>query len=168
MAIDLHLLINTKNKWVKQTGQLDEYFDSLLIDYTNASSDDLERVNDPWRWWLEVGQRRYSMLFKIALDYLSIPSTSCKCERAFSRAKQTITCDRNSFTSDTIEAIQFQQNWLQKQVVKSSLNDLSKHVRNVDKKQQAAAAGLAGDSTGGSPSGALASSPGQSEPMYVQ
>jgi hypothetical protein len=68
MAIDLHLLINIKNTRVKQTGQLDEYFDSLLIDYTNASSDDLERVNDPWRWWLEVGQRRYSMLFKIALD----------------------------------------------------------------------------------------------------
>jgi hypothetical protein len=72
---------------------------------------------------------RYPLVFKMACDYLSIPCTSCECERAFSKARRTITADRNSLGGETIEAIQLQRNWLQRGVVKSSLKDLEEVVR---------------------------------------
>jgi hypothetical protein len=72
-------------------------------------------------------------VFKIACDYLSMPSTSCECERAFSKARRTITCDRNQLSGATIESIQLQRNWLQQGVVKSSLRDLKSLVRKAEK-----------------------------------
>jgi hypothetical protein len=63
---------------------------------------------------------------------LSIPSTSCECERAFSKARRTITADRNRISGATIESIQIIRNWLQRGVVKSSLRDLEELVRKSD------------------------------------
>jgi hypothetical protein len=85
---------------------------------------------------------KYPILFKISTNYLSIPSTSCDCERAFSKARRTISDDRNSLGGLTIEAIQLLKNWIQRGVVKSQLKGLAKHVQNIDKKR----AGSAGNS----------------------
>jgi hypothetical protein len=128
-------------------GQVEEYFESLVTDLTTGSERDRELLNDPWQWWLQVGCNRYPILFKIATNYLSIPSTSCDCERAFSSARRTITCDRNSLHGDTIEAIQLQKGWLRRDVVKSLLRELEEHVQNLDKKRDlGATASLAGAS----------------------
>jgi hypothetical protein len=75
---------------------------------------------------------RYPIVFRMACDYLSIPSTSCGCERAFSKARRTITCDRNKLGGATITSIQLQRNWLYRGVVKSSLRDLEYLVRKAD------------------------------------
>lgn len=66
----------------------------------------------------------------MARDYLTIPSTSCDCERAFSKARRTITSDRNALSSDTIEALQLQKNWLNRSVVPSELADLQNFLSN--------------------------------------
>jgi hypothetical protein len=134
MAVDLHLMTNAKRKKQKRVTQLEEYFDDLLTEYTNGSERELQLLDDPWAWWLQVGRNRYPIVFKMATDFLTIPSTSCDCERAFSSAGRTITCDRNSLSPVTIEAIQLQKNWLQRDVVNSSLNELEKHVRSLTKK----------------------------------
>jgi hypothetical protein len=110
MAVDLHLLTNAKNKRQKRTSQLDKYFDDLVIDLTNASEQELQLLSDPWAWWLKIGRDKYPIVFKMAVDHLTILSTSCDCKRAFSKARRTITCDRNSLTSTTIEALQLQKN----------------------------------------------------------
>jgi hypothetical protein len=132
----------------------------LLSDVTNASERDLELLDDPWAWWLRIGRDRYSIVFKMAADHLSIPSTSCDCERAFSKARRAITCDRNSLSGATIEALQLQKNWLARGVVKSSLLELQKHVQNVDKKRS--------NSGSNSHLGDSASSADQSESLYGQ
>jgi hypothetical protein len=93
MNVDLHLLTNSKNKKQKRLSQLDEYFDDLLTEYTNGTDSSLELLDDPWAWWLQVGRTKYPILFKIATDYLSIPSTSCDCEHAFSKTRRTISDD---------------------------------------------------------------------------
>jgi hypothetical protein len=45
-------------------------------------------------------------MLRMACDYLSILSTSCECERAFSKARRTITADRDRLSGATIESIQ--------------------------------------------------------------
>jgi hypothetical protein len=84
---------------------------------------------------LVAGVWAYTLSYRVqmACNYLSIPSTSCECERAFSKARRTITCDRNRLSGATIESIQLQRNWLQRGVVKSSLRDLESLVRKAEK-----------------------------------
>jgi hypothetical protein len=137
MAVDLHLLTNTKNKRQRRVGQLEEYFEALVTDLTTGSERKLKLLDNPWDWWLQSGRHRYPILFKIATDYLTIPCTSCNCERAFSTTRRTITCDRNSLSGSTIEALQLQKNWLRCGVVKSSLTKLQKHIQTVNRKLQA-------------------------------
>lgn len=99
-------------------------------------------------------------MFKIAYDYLSIPSTSCECERSFSKARCTITADRNRLSGATIESTQLLRNWLQRGVVKSSLNDLEDLVRKFDQFEPAQVAPSQADDDG---------DPGsQSDELYCQ
>jgi hypothetical protein len=136
MAVDLMFLTGSKShKRQKRTTQLEEYFDDLRDDLTNASEQQLALLHDPWRWWLEIGRNKYPVVFKIATDYLSIPATSCECERSFSTAKRTITSDRNPLSAATIEALQLQKNWLRHGVVDSEVLKLQQHVQSWDSKQ---------------------------------
>jgi hypothetical protein len=137
MEVDLHLLTNAKGKRTKRVSQRDEYVDSLLFIHTSASETILLLLNsdDPWAWWLQVGRERYPILFNIAGDYLSTPSTSCECVRSFSKARRITSDDRNKLGGTTIEAIQLQKSWLRHGVVKSSLNHLKILVRKADKHQ---------------------------------
>jgi len=179
MAVDLHLLTNSKNKKQRRVRQLKEYFDALVTDLTTASEHELKLLKKPFEWWLQVGKKTYPILFKIAVDFLSIPSTSCECERCFSSARRTITCDRNSLSRDAIEALQLQKNWIQRRVVKSPLAELAKHVQNVDKKRSCQVidsnsstptSSLEGSSTSNSSTSSSTSTPtssaSQSEPPY--
>jgi hypothetical protein len=77
----------------------------------NATNNDSERVHvDPLTWWLKVGQTRYTTLFKMALNFLSIPSTSCECEGCFSKARRIIIIDRGLLFPSTVEALRLQRN----------------------------------------------------------
>jgi hypothetical protein len=136
IAVDLMFLTGSKShKRQKRASQLEEYFDDLREDLTNASEQQLALLHDPWRWWLEIGRQKYPIVFKIATDYLSVPATSCECERIFSTAKRTITSDRNRLSAATIEALQLQKNWLRHSVVKSEVLKLQQHVQRWDSKQ---------------------------------
>ncbi|KAK7178414.1 transposase-like protein [Paraphaeosphaeria sporulosa] len=131
MWVDDHLLTGKKaHKRQKRTSQLDEYFDSLYDDNLAAStSPDLYNLmQDPHRWWVDVGQKRFPVIYKMAMDHLSVPATSCDCERCFSCAKRTITCDRNLLTPSVVEAFQLQKNWLRRSAVSSYLTRLADHV----------------------------------------
>jgi hypothetical protein len=156
MAVDLHHLINTKNKRQRRVGQVEEYFESLVTDLITAIDRDLELLDGPWQWWLQVGHNRYPILFKVATNFLSILSTSCDCRRAFSSARRTITYNRNSLHGNTVEAIQLQKGWLRRGVMKSSLLEVEKYVQNLDKTRDlGAAASLASASFSSASSSAL-------------
>ena len=64
----------------------------------------------------------------MATDILSIPATSCECERCFSRARRTITDDRNLLKASTIEGLQLLKNWVQNGLVESSFTMITKQV----------------------------------------
>jgi hypothetical protein len=125
MSVDLMLLTGARTfKRAKRVSQLDEYFGDIREDLTNTSMAHQKLLADPWLWWLQIGRTRYPVIFKMARDYLTIPSTSCDCERAFSRARRTITSDRNALSCSTVEALQLQKDWLNRGVVQSELADL--------------------------------------------
>jgi hypothetical protein len=136
MAVDLMFLTGSKShKRQKRTTQLEEYFDDLCDNLTNASEQQLALLHDPWRWRLEIRRNKYPVVFKIATNYLSIPATSCECERSFSTAKRTITSNRNSLSAATIKALQLQKNWLCNGVVDREVLKLQQHILRWDSKQ---------------------------------
>ena len=125
MSVDLMLFTGARTfKEAKRACQLDEYFDDLREDLTNPSTAHQDLLLDPWLWWLQIGRTLYPVVFKMARDYLTIPSISCDFERAFSKARRMITSDRNALSSATIEALQLQKNRLNRRVVLSELADL--------------------------------------------
>jgi hypothetical protein len=132
-TVDIYVLTGNKNKRQHRAGQLEEYYEALACDVNSMNERECPNRDHPWEWWLAIGRNRYPILFKMAIDYLSCPCTSCDCERAFSSARRTITDDRNGLGCETIEATQLLKNWLMRDVVKSSLRDLEKHVQKLDK-----------------------------------
>ncbi|KAK7179893.1 transposase-like protein [Paraphaeosphaeria sporulosa] len=122
------------HKRQRRTSQLDEYFDSLYGDRltSSASPDMYKLMQDPHCWWVDVGQKRYPVVYKMAMDHPSVPATSCDCERCFSSARRTITCDRNQLSPAVVEALQLQKNWVTRDAVSSHLTALSKHVVKKD------------------------------------
>jgi hypothetical protein len=133
MEVDLHLLTNAKSKQQKRTNQLDDYLVLLAFEHATMSKHKQRLLkHKPWALWLQYGRTRYPIVFRMACNYLSIPSTSCGCERAFSKARCTIMCDRNKLGGATITSIQLQRNWLHCGVVKSSLRNLEYLVRKAN------------------------------------
>jgi hypothetical protein len=113
MAVDA--LSPTSHKTCKRQklkSQWQEYCDAHYDDNNAAKSSPRlsALLDDPYRWWTEEGQKRFPIVYKMAMDHLSVPETPCDCERAFSTAKRTmITCDRNSLSPATIEVTQLQK-----------------------------------------------------------
>lgn len=129
MAVELMFLTGSKShKRQKHTTQLGEYCDHLRDDPMSANEQQFALLHDPWRWWLKIGPNKYPGVFKIPTDYLSIPTTSCECERSFSTARRTITSARNSLSAATIEALQLQKNWLRHGIVDSEVQKLQQQV----------------------------------------
>lgn len=125
LSVDTSLLTGNKgHKKLKRQSELQLYFDEIAQDVAEGRED----LQYPLIWWQTVGHKRYPTLHQMALDYLSIPATSCECERAFSAAKRTISVDRNRLAPATIEAIQLQKHWLRAGVVNSELISLSKRL----------------------------------------
>ena len=81
-------------------------------------------IIDPRKWWinkLQENPHHFPILGRMALDLFSCPAMSAECERVFSRAKRTITVNRNSLSHVTIQANECQKDWLQKKLIQSML-----------------------------------------------
>jgi hypothetical protein len=61
-------------------------------------------VEDPFEWWRQ-GEKDFPRPARMAYDLLSIPSTTCKCERAFSLAKLLVSTQRHSLQDLTMEML---------------------------------------------------------------
>ncbi len=98
--------MNKKKGDPKIRDELDQYIvDPLVL------AEDLEgrTVLD---WWLEPKQRtRFPLLSLMAIDIYSIPAMSSEPERVFSGAKHTISEQRASLKSTTIELLECLKSW---------------------------------------------------------
>jgi len=132
LEIDPMLMTGARSfKRQKKNSELDNYFAGITELHLRASEKEISHLKQhPMAWWLEKGQYQHPTVFKMAVDFLSIPATSCECERCFSSAKRTITVDRNRLAPGTIEAVQLQKDWLKKGVVSSEMVNLTKHMEN--------------------------------------
>jgi len=134
LTVDTSLLTGARSyKKVRKATELLKYYDAIVQDLNEADGEGA-LYGDPLAWWQTVGQRTYPILYKVALDFLSIPATSCECERAFSGGRRTVTFERNLLSGSTIEALQLQKDWLKKGAVRSELQELVAYI-NSSRKQ---------------------------------
>ena len=73
-------------------------------------------------YWQSI-KHVYPILYCMAMDLFSIPAMSSECEHEFSSANNVITDDQNHLADETIEALEFQKNWLNKGHIKKDENE---------------------------------------------
>jgi len=78
-------------------------------------SEPVFHVKDPIQWWL-ANQRRFPRLAVLALDLLSVPPSTCECERVFSQAKLVVGLLRHGTHWDTLCMLQSIKNWQRNRV----------------------------------------------------
>ncbi|KAI1517056.1 Dimer-Tnp-hAT dimerization containing protein [Pyrenophora tritici-repentis] len=66
---------------------------------------------DPIKYWVELRDRHPS-LSKFAIDMLSIPGSSCECERLFSELGDLLEPRRRSISPQLLAAIQCDRRWI--------------------------------------------------------
>ncbi|KAI1506904.1 hypothetical protein Ptr86124_014159, partial [Pyrenophora tritici-repentis] len=66
---------------------------------------------DPKKYWVELRDRHPS-LSKFAIDMLSIPGSSCECERLFSELGDLLEPRRRSISPQLLAAIQCDRRWI--------------------------------------------------------
>ncbi|OBS14952.1 hypothetical protein FPOA_14115 [Fusarium poae] len=69
-----------------------------------------EAVEDPFEYWRQR-EKDFPRLARMAYDLLSIPSTACECERAFSLAKLLVGTQRHSLQDLTMEMLTCVKFW---------------------------------------------------------
>ena len=69
-----------------------------------------EHANNPIKYWLLM-QDHYPQLSKLALDVLSIPVSSCECERMFSELGDLLEPRRRGIQPRLLAAIQCVRRW---------------------------------------------------------
>ena len=136
LSVNTELLTGrrSKNKRNKLMAEIEDYLDEANEDIALAEQEPdsphaILLKGCPIRWWQRVGRRRFPLLYKIAIDYLVIPGTSCECERCFSKAGRLITTDRNRLSAPLIEACMLQKDWITRRVVPSELNNHVDYIR---------------------------------------
>jgi len=133
LTVDTSLLTGVRSyKRARKATELAQYYDAIGPDIEDAEQVGEESLlyGDPLTWWQKVGRETYPTLYKIALDFLSIPATSCECERAFSGGRRTVTFERNLLSGSTIEALQLQKDWLKKGLMRSNLKELVDYINS--------------------------------------
>src|SRR6266487_5359919 len=98
----MYLIIILNDLMQSVTNELDLYFDS------HPPNDNVM----PLDWW-KIHMTEYSVLSRMAQDYLTIMSTSVPCEQFFSIAGKQITQTRNRLNPDTIRACLCLKSWLE-------------------------------------------------------
>lgn len=112
MSISLTILTRDKGYKNARIAKELDFYDAA---YRVGLLKDDPLMNDSFEWWLQLGEKEYPMLFKMAVDFLSIPSTSGECERALSGGGRTVTAGRNALGEATVEGLQmpgFETGWL--------------------------------------------------------
>jgi len=69
-----------------------------------------EHANNPIKYWIGL-RDRYPSLSKLALDVLSIPASSCECERMFSELGDLLEPRRRAIQPQLLAAIQCVRRW---------------------------------------------------------
>ena len=69
-----------------------------------------QETDDPIQWWM-AHQGSFPVLSQLALDIFAIPAMATDCERSFSLAKLSLTSQRLSMSSTTLEMLQCLKNW---------------------------------------------------------
>ncbi|XP_058799068.1 E3 SUMO-protein ligase ZBED1-like [Phymastichus coffea] len=67
---------------------------------------ELGRNLDPLQWWKNHSDK-YSLIFKLALQFLSVPATSAASERTFSSAGNIVTPNRNCLGPNNVNLLTF-------------------------------------------------------------
>ena len=70
-----------------------------------------DAANNPIKYWVEL-QDRYPNLSKFAIDMLSIPGSSCECERLFSELGDLLEPRRRNLSPQLLAAIQCSRRWI--------------------------------------------------------
>ncbi|KAF5319133.1 hypothetical protein D9758_018622 [Tetrapyrgos nigripes] len=65
---------------------------------------DVEATKDVLGWWYEK-RKKFPTLYRMALDYLTIPATSTDVERVFSRGRFLLPYVRNRLSADSTRAL---------------------------------------------------------------
>jgi hypothetical protein len=86
-------------QWVKSRTAKTTTMGSELERYLRLEPQETE---DPIEWWM-ARQAQFPMVSQLALDILAIPAMATDRERSFSLAKLTLTSQRLSMTSETLE-----------------------------------------------------------------
>ena len=107
---------------------MDDAIDSLInpsVSINNTTDDDefeqwkrsepraekgSNHANNPIKYWVEL-RDRYPNLSKLALDMLSIPASSCECERLFSELRDLLEPRRRATKPQLLAAIQCVRRW---------------------------------------------------------
>jgi hypothetical protein len=111
------------------TNDIDDAIDSLmeLDNPDEAAASDLDEyerwkrcepraakgsdaANNPIKYWVEL-RDRYPQLSRLALDVLSIPASSCDCERMFSELGDLLEPRRRAISPQLLAAIQCVRRW---------------------------------------------------------
>jgi hypothetical protein len=88
----------------RRVNEIDEFQVYLLSSTCDADV-------DPLQWW-KMNQNQFPRLAKMAMDFLSIPSTSVPSEECFSISKNLITDTRNRLAGKTIRSCMCLKSWL--------------------------------------------------------
>ncbi|KAI1523728.1 Dimer-Tnp-hAT domain containing protein [Pyrenophora tritici-repentis] len=110
------------------TNDLDDAIDSIMNpsagDNINTEEDEFARwkrsepcaergteyANNPIKYWITL-RDRYPSLSKLALDVLSVPASSCECERMFSELGDLLEPRRRGIQPQLLAAIQCVRRW---------------------------------------------------------
>ena len=101
---------NGFSNWIQH--QMDREQDNEFFIYFNEPC---LRVSNPGSfksldWWLEASQKsRFSDLWRMAVDVLSIPAMATSTERLFSECKAS--CERSRTSTDTLKEIHLLRSW---------------------------------------------------------
>ena len=113
-------------QWIKSKHPRPTQAGSELERYYRLEHQD---VSDPVQWWIDH-RGSFPRLSKFALDILAIPAMAADCERAFSRAKLTISSQRHSLKESRIEQLQLMKNWIRNAGIELGGVRITPHVGN--------------------------------------
>jgi hypothetical protein len=76
----------------------------------SVAEKDSPNALNPTQYWIGL-REQYSNLSSLALDILSIPASSCECERMFSELGDLLEPRRRNITPQLLAAIQCVRRW---------------------------------------------------------
>ncbi|KZL65186.1 hat family dimerization domain protein [Colletotrichum incanum] len=117
---------------VQPTSQEDEDTFMAFIDDKTIDLDALKIKITPLQWWLFPEQRRrFPRLHRMAINILSIASSSAEPEQQFSGARRTQSWDRLRLSPENLQRLECMGNWFARKLI-SSEESLAVIVEAVD------------------------------------